>query len=65
MCGGSTGRREDRTGGVCQFILSALDLVLQAFSLAPGSRDLGLHLLAVHIGHLDGWVPLKRSIETV
>lgn len=54
-----TGREREigmgkRTGGVCQFILSALYLVLELFSFAPGRGDFGLHLFAAHIGHLDG-----------
>ena len=44
----------NRTGSVCQFILSALYLVLELFSFAPGRGDFGLHLFAAHIGHLDG-----------
>lgn len=44
----------NRTGGVCQFILSALYLVFELFSFAPGCGDFGLHLFAAHIGHLVG-----------
>lgn len=48
------------TSGIGQLILSALDPILQAFSFAPGRGDLGLHLLAAHIGcHLDGASPWK------
>ena len=47
--------RSNRTGRVRQFILSALDSVLETFSLAPGRGDFGLHLFAAHIGsHDDG-----------
>jgi hypothetical protein len=41
---------ESRTGGVGQFILPALDLVLQTLSFAPSRSDLGLHLFACHFG---------------
>lgn len=44
----------NRTGGICELILSALDLILETFSFAPGRGDLRLHLFAAHIGcHLD------------
>lgn len=39
-----------RTGGIGQFILATLDLVLQTLSFAPGRGNLGLHLFACHIG---------------
>lgn len=49
---------EVRTGGVGQFILATLNLVLQTLSFAPGRGDLGLHLFACHIGsHYAG--PLR------
>lgn len=52
--------RDLTESGIGQLILSALDPILQAFSFAPGRGDLGLHLLAAHIGcHLDGASPWK------
>lgn len=45
------------TGGIGQLILSALDLVLQTLSFAPGSSDLSLHLFTAHVGHCVGRVP--------
>lgn len=61
---GSQKGMEWHTGGIGKLILSALDLVLQTFSLAPGGGDLGLHLFAAHIGcHDDGASPWRgRSI---
>jgi hypothetical protein len=50
---------EDHTGGIGQFILATLDLVLQTLSFAPGRSNLGLHLFAGHIGHFAG--PLESS----
>lgn len=38
------------TGGVCKFVLLALDLVLEAFGVAPRGCDPVLHLLARHFG---------------
>jgi hypothetical protein len=45
-----------RTGCIGKIILSAPDLVLEPFSFASGGGNLGLHLLAAHVGHLD-WDP--------
>lgn len=53
----------DRTGGIGQLILSALDLVLQTLSFAPGGSDLGLHLLATHFGHCLGTVPRVKTMK--
>jgi hypothetical protein len=55
----------NRTGGISQLILSALDLVLQTLSFAPGGGNLGLHLLAAHIGHCVGRVTRGENNEEV
>lgn len=53
-----------RTGGVGQFILATLDLVLQTLGLAPGGGNLGLHLFAGHVGcHFDELGPLRAAVE--
>lgn len=57
------GGNGSRTRGVGQFILSALNLVLQALSLAPGGRDLGLHLFAAHVGHCVGMVLRVTTVK--
>lgn len=50
----------NRTRGVRQFILPALDLVLETLRLAPGRGNFGLHLFAAHVGHGTTLEPLTR-----
>lgn len=49
-----------RTRGVCEFILLALYLVLEAFGITSSGGDLGLHLLARHFRRhfFDGICPI-------
>lgn len=57
--------RGKRTSRIGQLILSALDLVLQAFGFAPSRGNLSLHLFAGHVGHLDGTSPWRGKMSIV